>query len=191
MLPAPIYENTLRLLVHHLPPLLHGNFRRKHRIVAAAAGDLRDGARNAAFRDLLLLLLLTPIFELDSLRTSGARLGARNAIRRIVIGTDLVLRRASQAVIRPETIVPGAGDPMIGESLAFKADRLANVTSDEEIGLVNLSVAAKAKKRRVRSTVQRSLFAAKLASPNLLHLLQSKLLGWRLACSSSTRSRLS
>ena len=182
MLPAPIYENTLRLLVHHLPPLLHGNSRRKHRIVAAA-GDLRDGARNAAFRDLLLLHhllpLLTPIFELDSLRTSGARLGARNAIlrrrsRRIVIGTDLVLRRASQAVIPPETIVSGARDPMIGEGLAFKAERLANVASDEEIGLVNLSVAAKAKKRRVRSTVQRSLFAAKLTSPNLLHLLQSK-----------------
>ena len=156
---------------------LHRNFRQKHRIVAAA-GDLRDEARNAAFRDLLLLLILTSIFELDSLRTNGARLRARNVIRRrsrkIVIGTKLVLRRASQAVIPLETIIPNAGDPMIGKSLAFKSEHLANVASDEEIGLVNLSVAAKAKKYIVRSTVQRSLFAAKLTSPNLLHLLQSK-----------------
>ena len=156
---------------------LHRNFRWKHRIVAAA-GDLRDGARYAAFCDLLLLLILTPIFKLDSLRTSGAWLGARNAIqrrsRRIVIGTKLVLRQASQAVILLETIIPGVGDLMIGKSLAFKAKHLANVVSDEVIGLANLSVATKAKKCRVWSTVQQSLFAAKLTSPNLLHLLQSK-----------------
>jgi hypothetical protein len=41
--------------------------------------------------------------------------------------------------------------------------------SDEEIGLVNPSVAVEAKKRSVGGAVQRSLFAAELANFSFLH----------------------
>jgi hypothetical protein len=120
------------------------------------------------------MLSYSPIIKRDPLRSSGVRLGAGNASGRRRQGIDVfgkcIWRQARVTNLREEDRSSSTENSVSGESVAFGAERLAKMGSDEEISLMNPSVAVEAKKRSVGGAVQRSLFTAELGNCSFLHL---------------------
>lgn len=79
----------------------------------------------------------------------------------------MMLRRARGAGGR-EAAGHGAGDVNSGETVAVGAEKVAEVTSYEEVGAVHGGVAVGAEKCGIGRTIERSLLIAKLAT--FLHL---------------------